>query len=133
MLLDTSDAEKLFCTVSFLTGPDFRDILTAQGIFDNMVITGGIGCFYGISGTISGSVLEVGFQYDLNLDDPDSASDISCSTGLFDEPWTEPFGDVFIDYLGDGEFTGVSSCCLTFCNPPFLRLNQICHQTFMLS
>lgn len=103
MVLEDVDGDnKTFCTITFITGQDFADLLTAQGVFDNMVITAGFGCFAGVSGSISGNDLGIGeFQYNLLFDDEDSASYPSCAANIFDEPWTEPFGDVYVDYEGD--------------------------------
>ena len=57
----------------------------------------GQGCFFGVTGGISGSFLdEGGYQYEFDLSTPSS-----CTSGLFDQGWTEEFGDAFIDYLFD--------------------------------
>lgn len=103
ILQDASDPNKSFCTMTFLTNTTEINILTVQGVFDNMVITSGVGCFYGATGTISGSLFNQSAEYSLNFDAPDSASDESCpSITIFDELWEEPFGDFLVDYNGDG-------------------------------
>ena len=67
-----------------------------QGRYDNMVITSGQGCFFGTTGSLSGSATDNGYMYELDFSTPST-----CTEGLFDDPWTEAFGDAFVDYLFD--------------------------------
>uniref|UniRef100_A0A6S8ID83 Uncharacterized protein n=2 Tax=Amphora coffeiformis TaxID=265554 RepID=A0A6S8ID83_9STRA len=107
--LDNLDDE-VYCAISFRAGgEDSQDILTAQGIFNNMVITGGYGCYFGASGTLVGSPLVPGpgFQYDFSFDAEDSTLAANCDLSIFDTAWLEPIGaEVLIDYEGDGESVG---------------------------
>ena len=106
MVLQDIESDKTFCTMTFLTGPDFTDIIMAQGVFDNMIVTAGFGCFAGVSGSISGRTIAGGdFQYDLAFDDDNSSNDLSCpSSNFFDQPWTEPFGDILVTYDESTDF-----------------------------
>ena len=93
----------LFCLITFLTGPLSENKLMAQGALDNMVITAGLGCFFGASGTINGSFDgdEGSFVFQLNIDDTNSMHDPACPSDLFDEVWEENYGEVYVDYLAD--------------------------------
>lgn len=106
VLEDVDDGDKLFCTITYLTGPEFADILMVQGVYDNMVITGGLGCFYGATGTVSGTGTDDGFNYTLAFDTEESVAALDCDLTVFDEPWLEEFGETFIDYLDDDESPG---------------------------
>ena len=101
-LVDLAD-DKIFCTMTF--GFEGSDRLTIAGLYGNMIIIGGLGCFFGASGSVSGFD-NGGLAYQLTLDDEDSASDASCVEGIFDVIWIEQFGDVFIDYYEDGITNG---------------------------
>lgn len=111
MFLEDISLDKLFCMVTF-GFTDSEDRLLVTGVFDEMVITGGTGCFHGASGTVSGFDPDTGnLEYTVTLDDPDSASDPSCIADIFANPWTEEYGDTFVDYNGvdpetDGETPG---------------------------
>ena len=102
---DSVDPNRPFCVMTFYTeAEESDDILMVQGIYDNMVITTALGCFYGVSGIVSGSVLQDGggYRYDLVLDD-NSANNVtepSCieSISLFNYIWTEDFGDLLVNY-----------------------------------
>ena len=100
MFLEELSLEKLFCTITYWFD-ESEDRLLAMGLFDEMVIVGGTGCFLGASGTVSGFDPDDGtLEYTVSLDDPDSASDSACVDGIFDDTWSEPFGDTFVDYNG---------------------------------
>ena len=94
-------AGREFCTMSFYTEVD-GDTLMVQGPFDNMVITSAVGCFYGVSGIVSGFSFDNGdHRYDLLLDDPDATvQDVACpGLNIFNETWTEPYGDLLVNYI----------------------------------
>ena len=92
---EETDITRPFCTITFYTTAGDR--MWVQGLFDEMVIMTGIGCFTGWTGSIAGSRQGNGsYRYALNLD---SANDARCSTSIFDEPWTEPPGDFYVNYL----------------------------------
>ena len=97
--------DKAFCSVTFIVD---NDRLHAMGVFDNMVITGGTGCFLGISGIISGRTLGSGTkQFDMNTDAENSNEDSSCpDNSLFDTAWIEEPGEELIDYDGFDESPG---------------------------
>lgn len=99
------DEDKPFCSVTFIVGDSN---LYAMGVFDNMVISGGTGCFFNTSGRISGRTLEDGSkQFELTVDDENSNEDTACSgSSLFDEAWIEEFGEELVDYDGLGESPG---------------------------
>ena len=100
MFLEDLDLSKLFCTVTYWFD-DSENRLLATGIFDEMIISGGTGCFHGASGTISGFDPEDGnIQYTVTLDDSGSATDPSCTEDIFANPLSEPWGDLFVDYNG---------------------------------
>ena len=103
MILVDTGVEKRFCTMTFLTGEFADSVLLAQGLFDNMVIVGGSGCFDGMTGTIKGSALPGGgFQYDLDLDSESSRGGPSCTLDIFEEIWAEDFGeDTVVEYVND--------------------------------
>lgn len=103
---NTLSMEETYCTMTLITGPIVGDVITVQGLFNNMVVTGSLGCFFGVSGTITGAILNDGFSYTLNFDADGSANHASCDVSIFDEVWTEKVDDVFVDYLGDGESAG---------------------------
>ena len=111
MFLEDISLDKLFCTVTY-GFDETDDRLLVTGLFDQMVITGGTGCFNGASGTVSGFDPDTGdLEYTVSLDDPDSASASSCIQDIFTNPWTEEYGDTFVDYNGvdvdtDGETAG---------------------------
>lgn len=97
--------DKAFCSVTFNVD---GDRMHAMGVFDNMVITGGTGCFFEISGIISGRTLGNGSkQFDLITDAEDSNEDSSCpDNSLFDTAWIEEPGEELIDYDESGESSG---------------------------
>lgn len=97
--MDVGQAD-LFCLITFLTGSLSENKLMVQGPLDNMVITAGLGCFFGASGTINGSL--DGNEFQLNVDDANSMHDPACPSDLFDEAWEENYGEVYVDYLADG-------------------------------
>jgi hypothetical protein len=100
-LQDLSDT---WCSISFGFGANAEHTLVAQGLFSQMTITGGIGCYNGVTGTISGAgaASGTGFEYALALDAEDSTA--NCPSDLFDNVWAEPSGEAFVDYDFD-DFT----------------------------
>jgi hypothetical protein len=86
-----------WCSITFVFGDNNEHTLVAQGFFNAMTITGGVGCYNGVTGTISGTVgATEGLDYALELDAADSTD--NCPDGLFDDIWTEVFGDVYANY-----------------------------------
>lgn len=96
--LDVSSRNKLYCTITFILGPQ-NDRLLVEGLMERMTIVGGTGCFYGVTGTVSGNFGSslTTINYNLALDDPANLG-VSCPPGLFDNAWTEPYGDQYVDY-----------------------------------
>jgi len=79
--------------------------LTAMGSFSSMTITGGTGCFVGISGVVQGESHPQGFAYSLSVDSQDVESAYllqHCTVDIFDTTWIHRGEDVFIDHNGDG-------------------------------
>lgn len=84
--------------MSFVLGPNL-DVIVAEGLLNNMNIIAGTGCYLGASGVITGAFASVTEAvYTVDFDEEDAALDPSCPPRLFDFPWTEPFGDTFVDY-----------------------------------
>ena len=99
MVLKDPDSARPFCTVTFAFPGAVEDRLTAMGVLDAMVVTGGTGCFFGLSGLISGFFSTSNdLKYNATLDTLKSSVDTSCTPGIFDITWSEQFGDYFIDY-----------------------------------
>lgn len=94
VLLDTRD-EKPFCSITFDFGDDK---LFLVGVFDDMMITAGLGCFLGASGKIEGNSGDGSNEFILDLDDLTSAQDDDCQDDIFDNTWIEAFGEAFVDY-----------------------------------
>lgn len=91
----TSDSDRTFCTMTFFTSTGHRVLV--MGVFTEMIILSGTGCFSGVSGRIAGSRRNNGdYRYALELD---SRSVSQCSTDIFGQPWTEPVGDFFVNYI----------------------------------
>ena len=70
-----------------------------------MIIVSGTGCYFGITGAVSGTAVTGPVQqFQVSVDD---GTGLSCTPGIFDNPWTEPFGDAYVDYvLNDAEDDG---------------------------
>lgn len=97
--------EDTFCMVSY-ESPDFGT-LTAMGSFSSMTITGGTGCFVGVSGIVRGLSHPQGFAYSLSLDPHYNGSESNslpknCTTGVFETTWNQNGNAVFVDHNGDG-------------------------------
>ena len=122
MYLEEISGDKLFCTITFAFD-GISSKLLVSGLYDSMVINGGTGCFFGLKGTVSGSDTGdgVSLEYSFTLDAEDSALEASCEAGIFENPWTEGFGDTLVDYNGDGE---VSRRCSYMCF--FRRISTNC-------
>ena len=102
LVLEDTDPDKAFCTITFRFGDN---ILKAMGEYDNMVIIGGLGCFYGISGSISGNVGNPTNEFVLSLNN----SIPTCpSPEIFDSTWLEVPGEIEVDYglSSPGSFAG---------------------------
>eukprot|EP00977_Amphora_coffeiformis_P001076 scaffold222_cov175-Amphora_coffeaeformis.AAC.21 len=101
MILEDASEEKAFCLMTFTFG---NDALHTMGVYDDMVITGGFGCFAGISGRMQGQVNGPSHQIQLVLDGDESSQGSLCPTDIFDNAWIEEFGETSVDYdgLGDG-------------------------------
>ena len=84
-----------FCSITY----EFDDgTIEATGPDRSLVITGGTGCFYGISGTISGSLTSpTTYEHTVMIDD-DSTSNVECTAGVFDTAWIEQGEDFFVDF-----------------------------------
>ena len=94
--------EDTFCLVSFTFASNNArrmGTLTAMGLFSSMTITGGTGCFVGLTGRIGGGSHTNGFAYTLTIDDDEIHS--NCTKGILDEQWVEIGNDIFIDFNGD--------------------------------
>ena len=106
MFLENLDVEKLYCTMTFLISAT-ADAVLVEGPFDKMVIIAGTGCYYGVSGTVSGTLLSPTLaEFDVAFDANDSASDESCTPGILEISWVEPIGETFVDFQNDGENAG---------------------------
>ena len=102
-ILMTIDENKPFCSVTFIFG---GDRLYAMGILDDMMIIGGVGCFFGLSGKIALIIGDSSNEVSLSLDSPDSDNTGSCPEDEFDETWIEGFGEKLVDYDGQDESAG---------------------------
>lgn len=93
--------DRIFCTVSFAGGPELRDIVTAQGTADSMVITAGLGCFSGKTGTLSISPFDGESILNPNFDSVESSTSTPCSLDVFDELWTVSSYNLvdYVEYL----------------------------------
>ena len=90
-----------YCTISF----QFPEgTITVQGAFFRvMSITGGTGCFSGISGLVQGDTapgagsVDFFLQYTFTVD---GVADVplTCNNRIFDFPWYESGEDQFLDY-----------------------------------
>ena len=103
VILESLDKNKAFCAVTFIFD---SSRLYAMGEFDAMTITGGTGCFLGVSGKIAGQRGITTGQFALTLDEEDSNQQDSCSTGVFENTWVEELGETLIDYDGLNESPG---------------------------
>eukprot|EP00977_Amphora_coffeiformis_P014249 scaffold3946_cov177-Amphora_coffeaeformis.AAC.12 len=91
---------ELYCTMTFAFA---WGKLVVEGVLGNMVIVGGTGCFFEASGSVSGSIATGPVQsFSITYDAVDSASKSSCSWNVFDNPWTEPYGESYVDYQPNG-------------------------------
>ena len=92
-----------FCFISY----EFDSgTITAAGVFDQlMVFTGGTGCFYGLTGTIVGDVIdEDRYEYVVTVDG--EFQDFECTGGgIFDTTWLETGEDVLVDFDKSGDET----------------------------
>ena len=94
VLQDTRD-DKAFCSVTFDFGDDK---IYLMGVLDDMVVISGQGCFLDATGKVGGQIGSGANTFKLDLDDPDSIEEASCSEDLFDNIWTEVFGETTVDY-----------------------------------
>lgn len=88
--------ETSFCSITF----DFDEgTVQVEGTeLSSFVITGGTGCFSGISGTVEGSFSSsTTYEYNVEID-VDSTSDLECTSGAFDNVWLESGEDAFVDF-----------------------------------
>lgn len=111
VLIDPDTESKVFCVMTFRLGPNLENIMTVQGILDNMVITGGTGCFNGVSGIVRGSYDddEETWRLDLNLDDETSNENEACSSDLFADAWIEQFSDDALIYYQEDAREGFAA------------------------
>eukprot|EP00977_Amphora_coffeiformis_P001074 scaffold222_cov175-Amphora_coffeaeformis.AAC.19 len=97
-------SDNTFCLVSF-ESPAFGT-LTAMGSFSSMTITGGTGCFVGLSGVVRGASHPQGFAYSLSLDFHDGDESVpllsNCTADIFNTSWVQSGDEVFVDHNGDG-------------------------------
>ena len=98
-------SENTFCLVSF-ENPDFGT-LTAMGSFASMTVTGGTGCYVGVSGVVRGASHPQGFAYSLSVDSRDDGDESepllsNCTVGIFNTNWIQRGSEVFVDHNGDG-------------------------------
>ena len=103
MILEDTTEEKAFCLMTFKFGDD---VLHTMGVYDDMVITGGFGCFAGISGRVQGQSNGPSKQVQLALDGSGTSQSSFCPIGIFDGTWIEDFGEVPVDYDGLGDSPG---------------------------
>jgi hypothetical protein len=114
MYHETVTNEEVFCTLTWGVGSGPISYISAQGPFQKMVVTGGTGCYEGISGTMGGRLGPLNsegdvlnLEYDLSFDAEDSADDPSCSADIFLETWVTEIEDfASVDLLGDGPNAG---------------------------
>lgn len=90
--------------------------LSLQGGFDSaMAITGGTGCFQGVTGAFRGQSLvedeeyydeyyneNAGYEYEFLIDGITDL-DVECNSEMFEFPWFEFGSEVWIDYDQDGD------------------------------
>ena len=108
LVRNATDNDKSFCMVTFNTFAG--DKLTAQGIHENMVITGGTSCFFGASGTVQGNTPNgrgSRFEYNVDLQFPGDLKPPTCPpAAIFADRWVGPLIGQPIDYRGDGDSGG---------------------------
>ena len=100
MVQNTTDHDLSFCVATF-SSSTFDDTLTVQGIYNNMVITGGTGCFFGASGSVVGNKRGgrgSAFGYTIDFQFPGDATDPSCPSDLFDNSWAVLGSDTDVLY-----------------------------------
>lgn len=86
-------------TYCLITIYALQDVLTAQGPADRMVITGAVGCFFGLTG----SVITIGNERTIVPDTVDPGTTLACLDDYFSMKWvlTSPT-TVLADYDDDG-------------------------------
>jgi len=97
----SSSYTDLYCTMTFKF--DSGNVVV-EGVLNKMIIVAGTGCFFGVSGIISGNIAAGPLQlFSITYDGDDSATDTSCSLDVFDNSWIEPYGESYVDYEFNGE------------------------------
>lgn len=99
VLEDTTDSDNLYCLIEWVF--DGQGSITFQGVFIQLIATGGTGCFEDVRGFIEPVEDDpLGFGYNF-VYQTDSADCVDAAS-LIASPWTEGGGDTYIDWDGNG-------------------------------